>query len=344
MNPRRRRLLFPALLVVLILVAAVVSFTRDAGAAVGAEGEDSPVDSRVVSTVTDSRIAESSGLVVSTVHDDLAYTINDSGNADVVFAVRVSTGEVVGTTTVTGTAWQDTEALMLHDGRLWVADVGDNLAQRKDTALYAIDEPGPDDGSARSTRYPVGYSDGPVDVESLAVDAEGRFLLVTKELLAGRVLRLPADLSTDETNVPEPVGEPTLLMATDASTSPDGRFVVVRNYIAAAVLDATDLSLVRSEALPDQPQGETVAFEPSGGSYLIGSEGSPWELVRVGFSAGEAGQAAPSATPTPSASPSATAADQPGEIGRPWFVVVSGGLAVLLLALVGVWITRKDDD
>lgn len=343
MNPRRRRLLFPALLVVLLVVAAVVSFSRDAQGAVEVEDER-PVDSRVVSTVTDGRIAESSGLAVSAVHDDLAYTVNDSGNADVVYAIRISTGAVVGTTTVTGTPWQDTEALTLHDGRLWIADVGDNLGQRDDAALYAIDEPGPDDGTASSTRYPVSYTDGPQDVESLATDADGRLLVVTKDLLAGQVLRFPAELSTDAPNVPEPVGDPTLLMATDASTSPDGRYVVVRNYIAAAVLDATDLSAVRTEELPNQPQGETVAFEPSGGSYLIGSESSPWDLVRVGFSAAEPGEAAPESTPAPSATPTAAEDVLAREVGRPWFAVVVGALAVLLLAAVGVWITRSEDD
>ncbi len=342
MNPRRRRLLFPALLVLLIVVAAVVSFERDAEGAVLA---DQPVASRVVSTVTDPRIAESSGLAVSAVHRDLAYTVNDSGNDDVVYAIRVSTGEVVGTTTVEGTPWRDTEALALRDGKLWIADLGDNLGQRRDAALYAIDEPGPDDGTARSTRYPVGYTDGPQDVESLATDADGRFLLVSKDLLEGRLLRLPADLSTDETNVPEPVGDPTLLMATDAATSPDGRYVVVRNYIAAAVLDARTLRLVRTEELPDQPQGETLAFEPSGDSYLIGSEGSPWELVRVGFSATEAGQAAPTTTPEPTTSASAgDGSTRPTEVGRPWFAVVVGGVAVLALAVFSIWMTRTDDD
>lgn len=342
MNPRRRRLLFPALLVLLIVVAAVVSFERDAQ---GAVRTDEPVVSRVVSTVTDPRIAESSGLAVSSVHRDLAYTVNDSGNRDVVYAVRISTGEVVGTTTVEGTPWRDTEALTLQDGRLWVADVGDNLSQRRDAALYAIDEPGPDDGTARSTRYPVGYTDGPMDVESLATDADGRFVLVTKDLLEGRLLRLPAELSTEETNVPEPVGDPTLLMATDAATSPDGRYLVVRNYIAAAVLDARDLSLVRTEELPEQQQGETIAFEPSGDSYLVGSEGSPWELVRVGFSGAGAGAAPPSATPEPTPSTGdAGSTSRPSEIGRPWFAVVVGGVAVLALAVFSIWMTRSDDD
>lgn len=363
MNPRRRRLLFPALLVVLLVVAAVVSLARDADArplgpsSLGAlpapatlsrADDETAVAARVVSTVRDPRISESSGLAVSAVHDDLAYTINDSGNADVVYAVRISTGEVVGTTTVSGTPWVDTEAMTLHDGKLWIGDVGDNSAQRRDTAIYAIDEPGPGTHAARSTRYPVGYSDGPHDVESLAVDGDGRFLLVTKDLLSGQVLRFPDPLSTQRTNVPEPVGAPTLLMATDASTSPDGRFVVVRNYIAAAVLDASDLSLVRTEALPEQAQGETLAFEPSGASYLIGSEGSPWQIQRVGFSADRAGAAVPSATPTPTATTPAAAttpsAPAPTELGRPWFAVAVGGLAVLLLAAFGVWITRRDDD
>lgn len=354
MNPRRRRLLFPALLVVLLVVAAVVSWERDADAATSGEvrsGEvgsgGSRADARVVSTVRDERIAESSGLAVSQVHDDLAYTINDSGNADVVFALRVSTGQVVGTTTVQGTPWVDTEALTLHDGKLWIGDVGDNLGGRDDAALYAIDEPGPGTGTAASTRYPVSYPDGPQDVESLALDAEGRFLLVTKDLLAGQLLRLPARLSTTGTNVAEPVGDPTLLMATDASTSPDGRHVVVRNYIAAAVLDATDLTTVRSETLPEQRQGETIAFERSGTSYLIGSEGSPWALQRIGFSPEQGGTTAPSATPAPTApAPTDRTAPQdgPGEVGRPWFAVVVGGVAVLLLAGVGAWTARSRDD
>ena len=90
MNPRRRRLLFPALLVVLLVVAAVVSLARDADArplgpsslgtlsapaTLSRVDDETAVAARVVSTVRDPRITESSGLAVSAVHDDLAYTI-----------------------------------------------------------------------------------------------------------------------------------------------------------------------------------------------------------------------------------------------------------------------------
>ncbi len=60
-------------------------------------------------------------------HDDLAYTINDSGNAPIVFAIKISTGAVVGTTTITGNTPLDTEAIAIDgNGELWVADTGDN--------------------------------------------------------------------------------------------------------------------------------------------------------------------------------------------------------------------------
>lgn len=346
MNPRRRRLLFPALLVVLLVVAAVVSFTRDAEGAEPdpTEGGGDPVASEVVSTVDDPRITESSGLAVSAEHDDLAYTINDSGNADVVYALRISTGEVVGTTSVEGTPWTDTEALTLHDGKLWVADIGDNQAVRDDIALYAFDEPGPGDHTTTATRYPLAYTDGPHDAESLAVDADGRFVIATKELLSGEVRRLPATLTTDEPNVVEDSGQPTLLLATDASTSPDGAHLLVRNYIEVAVLDAATLRTERTMTLPDQPQGETVAFESGGTSFLIGSEGGPWDLQRIGFAA-EGETAVPTATPTPTATAGPLASGEPvGGNHRWWLTVGVSGLAVALLAGVSAWSVRRQDD
>ena len=43
----------------------------------------------VVSYLGDDRIKESSGLAYSAKHPDLVYTMNDSGNRPVVFAVQV---------------------------------------------------------------------------------------------------------------------------------------------------------------------------------------------------------------------------------------------------------------
>ncbi|MET1134301.1 MAG: hypothetical protein ABWX60_12845, partial [Aeromicrobium sp.] len=124
MNPRRRRLLIPGLLVALIVVVLVASLVDRAEAAT-----DEPV-----AVLGDARITESSGLAVSSSHEGLAYTVNDSGNAAEVFAVDLATGDVVGVTTVRAT-FRDVEALALRDGTLWIGDVGDNRAERDDLAL-----------------------------------------------------------------------------------------------------------------------------------------------------------------------------------------------------------------
>ena len=63
---------------------------------------------------------------------------------------------MVGTTSVRDPNWNwlDTEALALRDGTLWVADTGDNIQQRTDAALYALDEPGPGRHTVVPRRYP----------------------------------------------------------------------------------------------------------------------------------------------------------------------------------------------
>lgn len=335
MNPRHRRLLIPGLLVLLILVVVVSSLTRQAEAA---ETGGSP---EVLSTIDDPRITESSGLAISAEDDDLAYTINDSGNADVVFAVELSTGAVVGTTTATNTDWRDTEALALDgDGTLWVADTGDNLGVRDDVALYSLAEPGRGDASVEATRHPVAHEDGPLDVESLAVDpVSGRMLLVSKELLAGRVLELPADLRTDDVNVATVTDVDTLLMATDAAWTPDGRHLVVRNYVGAQVLDArTGESVVTDVALPEQPQGETLAVVPSGDALVVGSEGLGSQLWRVPLELPE--PAADAAEDAPSTATGTEGVAAEGPRATLWLSTTFGFLAVAFLALVSAWMVR----
>ncbi|MGI9083782.1 MAG: hypothetical protein ACR2FE_00645 [Aeromicrobium sp.] len=324
MNPRFRRLLIPGLLVALLVVVVVSAVVGHADAA----SPDPPVDSTVVSRIDDSRIGESSGLAVSTRHDDLVYTINDSGNAAIVYAVRISTGKVVGTTRVRAT-WLDTEALALRDGTLWVADTGDNANSRVDAALYALDEPGPGDRTAVPLRYPVSYDRGPQNVEGIAVQPEtGAILLLSKGPTGGLVHRLPDTLRENAENVATATSMTTPAFTTDASFTTDGRHVLVRNYPVAQVRDAETWELVRTDVLPDQQQGETIAIEPSGRSYLIGSEGVRSPLIRVAFDPDPASPSpsAPSGEPT-------VASQEAGEDVRVPVLVI--GL-VAVLAVVGV--------
>jgi hypothetical protein len=329
MNPRHRRLLIPGLLIALLVVVLVSSLARRADGA-----EDGP---DVVSRMSDPRITESSGLAVSVKHEDLAYTINDSGNAPIVFAVKISTGAVVGTTTITGRTPLDTEAIAIDgDGELWVADTGDNRERRTDVALYALPEPGPGRHSVAASRYPLTYPSGPADVETLMINPRtGDKYVVTKGLFAGELLELPRKLSADHANEATVTGHDMPALTTDGVMSADGRHALLRTYSDVDVYDAKSWKTLRSDVTPSQPQGESIAIERSQKSYLIGSEGADSELIRMPVTVPTASAPAPS-TPTtrPAKTPrtESTSADGDGFADSFWPWVIGGAALVSAIA------------
>lgn len=283
MPPRYRRALIPGLLVALLVVVVIAAVAKQARA-----DDGTPAPHRV-STITDARIEESSALVVSTRDPALAYTINDSGNAPRVFVVAIATGDVVGVTTLTGFTLVDTEALALdRDGQLMVADIGDNDGVRSSVALYALDQPGRGNHDVRPTRYRLAYSDGPQDAETLLSDPRtAAMYVVSKGLLGGEVHPVPSDLSTTRTTTLSTVPHVRVpVLVTDGDVTPDGSRVVLRNYLTAFAYDAATWKLTWSGALPRERQGESLAVEPGGRSFLVNTEGLPSPILRVTLPAG----------------------------------------------------------
>lgn len=333
MNPRHRRLLIPGLLTALLVVVVIASIADRSDAA---EGDGAGT---VVSAIDDPRITEASGLAVSRTDPDLAYVINDSGQAQELYAVQISTGTVVGVTAVTGGTWRDTEALAIdEDGTLWIADTGDNLVQRDDAALYALPEPGQGDSTAEATRYPVSFEGGPRDAEALLVQpGTGATFLISKSFDAGDVFALPDDLRAGETNLARRVAAAPGVV-TDAAFTPDGESAVLRTYGDVRVHDPADWSETRRIAVLPMQQAESLAVEPEGTTFLLGSEGEGSPLVRVPLDAPPPSTASPTPTPDPvPVDANGDPRENNGFAGRSWF-----GVAFILAALVGVsaWIAR----
>jgi len=98
------------------------------------------------------KIPESSGLARSSAHENVFWTLSDSGNAPVVFALRAS-GEIIFPASargnyegirLTGTRNIDWECLTIDDvGQLIVGDVGNNHSNRKNLCFYIVPEPNP---------------------------------------------------------------------------------------------------------------------------------------------------------------------------------------------------------
>ncbi|MET1037052.1 MAG: hypothetical protein ABW075_02185, partial [Aeromicrobium sp.] len=255
MNPRHRRLLIPGLLIALLVIVVIGALTREAKGA-----EASP---EVVSHLTDERIDESSGLVVSPDDGDLAYTVNDSGSEPVVYAVEISSGATVGTARLDADP-SDVESLSIdRDGTLWIADTGDNDRTRTDVALYSIPSFGRgDQGTVRTSRFPLTYPNGSRDVEALAINplTDEKFLL-TKGLLGGEVYEVPDDLVAGEPNDVTALDPSVPGIITDAAFTVDGKHVIARDYSRAHLLDAGTWETVSSTDLPPVEQGETLATE-----------------------------------------------------------------------------------
>jgi hypothetical protein len=281
MKPERRRLLIPGLLIALLVVVALAATVRRAGA------ETTPlpvVPHTQVCVMSDPRITESSGLAASQAHPGIVYTHNDSGDRARIFAVDIATGRVVGVTSVTHAKWDDAEAMALVNGKIWVADIGSSRPPGADRALYVFDEPGPGNHRVSAIRYPIKLSGGEVETEAIAI-TPARIFIFSKGWPYGPTFLLPRKLSTDRTNVARTSPIPLLTPAwtADATVSPDGRFVLVRGVVQVQVRDARTWELKHVDVIPILRQGETIAMEAGGESYLIGSEGSNSPLVRIAF-------------------------------------------------------------
>lgn len=181
------------------------------------------------------------------------------------------------------------------DGRLWLADLGDNTRSRQTVALISVD---PDSGTGDLYRFR--YPDGPQDAETLLVSQQGVPVIVTKSLFGPSGIYRPAgNRTTAELESPGPTdleqigtlalgptdtpGGPipgaSSSMITGGAVSEDGTVAAVRTYtdvylfhapdrdIPAALASGPDLRV----AVAGEPQGEAIAFT-SDGDLLTASE------------------------------------------------------------------------
>ena len=229
----------------------------------------------------DARISESSGLALSVRHPHTVWTVNDSGDSARVFAVDTRTGATVGVHTFDATV-RDVEALAVTpQGRMLVADIGDNDASRTVVRVFWFDEPalGATSGP-RGASWELSYPDGPHDAEALAVDPRsGQVLVVTKARVGG-IYALPKSPSRSGVNRLVRVGTAPPAV-TDAVFLPDGSALALRTYTSVELVDRDTFAGLLSTRLPLQPQGESLAVAPAGTGLLVGSEGTGSRVQEV---------------------------------------------------------------
>lgn len=235
--------------------------------------------------LTDPRINESSGLAISVSQPDLAYTCNDDDG--VLFAIRPSNGDTVGTFDLAGVTFRDSEALAITpDGRLWIADIGDNPKCRDEICLYVLPEPGPGDHHGLAAeRFRLTYPTGPRDAESLLIHPITGDVFVISKQKNGKIYRTSAaNLDPASVTVLERVDGGLPAHITDACFTCDGRWVLLRQKPIkdqVTVLRAATWEQVGSIPVPAGRHPETIALHPDGHSFYTGSEGRHSPLIHV---------------------------------------------------------------
>ncbi|HEU4558271.1 MAG TPA: hypothetical protein VFS20_10490 [Longimicrobium sp.] len=235
-------------------------------------------------------VTEASGAAWSRSTRGLIWTHNDSGEPWVVAVDETGAERArVRVTGATVTDWEDVASAPCAGGNcLYVADIGDNQAERRNITIYRVPEPQPTaTATARAEALNATYPDGPQDAEAIFVLPDGGVYVVTKgETGPASLYRFPQPLRPGATVALEKVaGISTAQLdrpdrITGASASPDGRWLALRT-LRALSLYRTDGGAVRGLTDPlrmdlrdvDEKQGEGVALADSGTVFLTSESG-----------------------------------------------------------------------
>ncbi len=285
-----------------------------------------------VCRITDPAVTEVSGLAVT----PTGYLVENDSNPDPaktrVFTLD-KTCKVTGSVQYPRTARDPEDLAVDRKGTVWVADIGDNGpmtggsgTRRSTIALWTMAA-----GSKSLKIHRLVYPDGvPRDAEALLIDGQGRPVIVTKDP-NGEVFRLDTPLPTDNTTgapltkvgafeprrtgTSNPWGFLGIAWVTGAAVSADGTRAVVRTYADAYEFEVTGGDVAKAitsgkptvTALPDEPQGEAIAYTADAtGLLTVSDQDGP--VVMLKYPSGL--KAAPPSPPAPSATRAAASANR----------------------------------
>ena len=235
-------------------------------------------------------LKESSGVAASLRTPGVFWTHSDNGGPAQLWAVD-GRGAVLGRIELADLRVRDAEDLATapcpEGSCLYLADIGDNYAERDTLVVLRAVEPDPDARTIPAQRLPVQLPDAPRDAEAIFVLPEERIFVVTK---GGdwpvTVYRYPLPLRPDTLVVLEEVQRlsetPRVLprQVTGAGASRDGTLVVIRTYETLLLhrWDGTRLIPIVDETVNlrsvRESQGEGVGIGDDG-IVVLTSEGGP---------------------------------------------------------------------
>jgi hypothetical protein len=257
-----------------LAMVASTSVTSSAGSI-----EDCPFYGpvRVAGNVTIPFIGEVSGVVASHTNPVL-WIEEDSGNPERIYAID-GDGTARATVDVKNSDNRDWEDIALTGHRLWLADIGDNHAERDSIQVYWFPEPTLSASSVTARLLTLRYGDGIArNAEAMVVDGSHKKLFIfTKGSGSSTVFRAPvAHLRGGESVTLRQIAQLPLNQVTAADIGPRG--VIVKAGDGFLYPWSADHRMVSTLAgtpcrAPAGP-GESLAFSSDDRGLFAVPEGS----------------------------------------------------------------------
>jgi hypothetical protein len=251
--------------------------------------------------ITDARMHELSGLAYSRDFSDAMYAHVDSGGVNIVWMIRESAA-IRAELTMTGEAMSDWEDAAYNpaDGRIYIADMGDNAGNRGNKDIFAFPEPSSvTTQSITPTQYPLTYPTiGGVaqfhDAECLMIHPSGDIYILTKAGAAPNkiLFRFNAgSLVAGSANIPIPVASGDMFpdFVTGGDWHPGGRYVAVCTSVGDTIyiLDsdngyATVDTFSATPTTPSRGGGEALCWSVNGDYLMRGYDlGTDAPIMRI---------------------------------------------------------------
>jgi hypothetical protein len=292
-------------------------------------------------TIRDERVDESSGLAKAYKYEGIYWTVNDSGDTARVFGVD-TTGKVKMTLNFKAEV-RDVEAVAVdRDGTIYVADIGDNKANRDMIEIYTIAEPDQlGDSEVRYHRYDFVYPDGAHDAETLLVEpGTNQLYIVTKSAKGAAIYAAPPAPSREGTNelvklAPAPAG-----LFTDGTFLPDGQRVVLRTSTGVSTIAWGEApTLVASASVPaaqctSVALCESVAVGQASDTVLIGSEGENSDVYQVPVPAKKAAATPPATSATPKPSNGNESSTEPSNSHNLRWILIGAAVFAFIITII----------
>jgi hypothetical protein len=264
----------------------------------------------VTGTVGAGAATELSGLVLSRAQPGVLWTHNDSGDRPRLLAVSPG-GRLLADVAISGAQavdWEDIAIAPQPRGgdALYVADIGDNRAERPDVAIYRVPEPrvtgAAPASSAVAARLTLRYPDGAHDAETLLADRSGDLVVVTKSFSGESGVYVATAPAPARTTLLRRRGHLSLgagEAVTAGDVSADGRTIALRTYDRAllwrrrageSIAAALRRRPCRARAsLFAEGQGEALALTPGGRAFYTVPEGTHPAIRRYAAPIGRGG-------------------------------------------------------